>query len=141
MVAYLIFRRLKSNWILPLDTAQNFGTLVGFVSGTLQGAAGISAPVSITFLNAIKLPRLTFIAVVSMFFVGMSVVQIPMLASYGILTLPMVSYGVIGTGLIFLGMPFGEWLMSKSPTRQFDDVIQILLFLMALSLIFKTLGA
>ena len=31
--------------------------------------------------------------------------------------------------------------MSKSPTRQFDDVIQILLFLMALSLIFKTLGA
>ena len=31
--------------------------------------------------------------------------------------------------------------MSKSPTRQFDDVIQILLFLMVLSLIFKTLGA
>jgi hypothetical protein len=43
-----------------------------------------------------------------MFFVGMSVVQIPMLASYGILTLPLVGYGVIGTGLIFLGMPFGE---------------------------------
>ena len=124
-----------------MSVARRFGPLVGFVGGTLQGAAGISAPVSITFLNAIKLPRLTFIAVVSMFFVGMSVVQIPMLASYGILTLPMVSCGVIGTGLIFLGMPFGEWLMSKSPTQQFDDVIQILLFLMALSLIFKTLGA
>ena len=124
-----------------MSVARRFGPLVGFVGGTLQGAAGISAPVSITFLNAIKLPRLTFIAVVSMFFVGMSVVQIPMLASYGILTLPMVSYGVIGTGLIFLGMPFGEWLISKSPTRQFDDVIQTLLFLMVLSLIFKTLGA
>ena len=32
-----------------------------------------------------KIPRLTFIAVLSMFFVGMSVVQILMLASYGIL--------------------------------------------------------
>jgi uncharacterized membrane protein YfcA len=38
-----------------------------------------------------------------------------------------------------LGMPFGEWLMSKIPARQFDDVIQILLFLMVLSLIFKAL--
>jgi len=107
----------------------------------LQGAAGISAHVSITFLNAIKLPRLTFIAVVSMFFIGMSVVQIPMLTSYGILTLPLVCYVVIGTGLIFLGMPFGEWLMSKIPARQFDDMIQILLFLMVLSLIFNALRA
>ena len=124
-----------------MDTAQNFGPLVGFVSGTLQRAAGISAPVSITFLNAIKLPRLTFIAVVSMFFVGMSVVQIPMLTSYGILTLPLVGDGVIGTGLIFLGVPFGEWLMSKIPARRFDDVIQILLFLIVLGLIFRAPGA
>ena len=47
-----------------MSVARRFGPLVGFVGGTLQGAAGISAPVSITFLNAIKLPRLTFIAVV-----------------------------------------------------------------------------
>ena len=67
-------------------------------------AAGISTPVSITFLNVMKLPRLTFIAVVSIFFVGMSVMQIPMPASYRILTLPLVGYGVIGTDLIFLGM-------------------------------------
>ena len=96
---------------------------------------------SITFLNAIKLPRLTLIAVVSMFFVGMSVVKIPVPASYRILTLPLVGYGVIGTGLIFLGMPFGEWLMSKIPARRFDDVIQILLFLMVLSAIFNALRA
>ena len=74
-----------------------------------------------------------------MFFVGMSVVQIPVLTSHGILTLPLVGYDVIGTGLIFLGMPFGEWLMSKLPARRFDDVIQFLLFLMVLSLIFKAL--
>jgi hypothetical protein len=36
-------------------------------------------------------------------------------------------------------MPFGEWLMSKIPAREFDDVIQILLLLMVLSLIFKAL--
>ena len=84
VVAYLIFRRLKSDWILPLDTARNFGPSVGFIGGTLQGAAGISAPVSITFLNTIKLARLTFIAVVSMFFVNMSVVQTTVLANYRI---------------------------------------------------------
>tara|TARA_B110000114_G_scaffold122737_1_gene128576 strand:+ start:1266 stop:1496 length:231 start_codon:yes stop_codon:yes gene_type:complete len=76
-----------------------------------------------------------------MFFVGMSVVKIPVPASYRILTLPLVGYGVIGTGLIFLGMPFGEWLMSKIPARRFDDVIQILLFLMVLSAIFNALRA
>ena len=67
-----------------MSVARRFGPLVGFIRGTLQGATGISAPVSITFLNTIKLARLTFIAVVSMFFVNMSVVQTTVLASYGI---------------------------------------------------------
>ena len=64
-----------------------------------------------------------------------------MLASYGILTLPLVSFGVIGTVFIFLGISFGEWLMSKLPAQRFDDVIQTLLFFMVLSLIFKALRA
>jgi uncharacterized membrane protein YfcA len=64
-----------------------------------------------------------------------------MLASYVILTLPLVSFGVIGTVLIFLGISFGEWLMSKLPAQRFDDVIQTLLFFMVLSLIFKALRA
>ena len=60
--------------------------------------AGISAPVSITFLNAIKLSRSGFIAVVSMFFVAMSLVQMPMLVHYELLTLELAGYGVIGRG-------------------------------------------
>ena len=76
-----------------------------------------------------------------MFFVGMSVVQTPTPSSYGILTLPLVGEGVIGTGLIFLGMPFDEWLMPKIPTRRFDDVIQILLFITVLRSIFNALRA
>ena len=71
----------------------------------------------------------------------MSVVQIPMPASYGILTLPLVGYGVIGTDLIFLGMLFGERSMTKIPMRRFDDVIQTLLFVIVLTLIFKPLWA
>ena len=96
---------------------------------------------SITFLNAIKLSRSGFIAVVSMFFVAMSLVQMPLLVHYELLTLELAGYGVIGTALIFIGMPFGEWIISKFPAERFDEIIQILLFVMVLSLIFKALGA
>lgn len=141
VIAYLIFRRVKPDWSLPLPVAKRVGPLVGFIAGTLQGAAGISAPVSITFLNAIKLSRSGFIAVVSMFFVAMSLVQMPLLVRYELLTLELAGYGVIGTALIFIGMPFGEWIISKFPAERFDEIIQILLFVMVLSLIFKALGA
>ena len=140
VVAYLIFRRFNQTWALSLKAARRFGPFAGLVGGLLQGAAGVSAPVSVTFLNAMKLPRATFIAVISVFFVSMSIVQVPMLIGFGILTGPLLGLSLVGTALVFAGMPIGAWLAKRLNASRFDLLIQAVLGLMALGLIVKSLG-
>ena len=76
---YVAFRFLRPGWVLSDSTAFKLSMPVGVISGALQGASGISAPVSLSFLNAMRLERPTFIATVSVFFLMMTVTQIPAL--------------------------------------------------------------
>ena len=87
-----------------------------------------------------KLPRATFIAVISIFFVSMSIAQVPMLIGFGILTGPLLGLSLIGTALVFAGMPIGAWLAKRLNASRFDLLIQGVLGLMALGLIVKSLG-
>ncbi|HBN31167.1 MAG TPA: sulfite exporter TauE/SafE family protein, partial [Rhodobacteraceae bacterium] len=57
VVAYIIFRTLRPGWVLTYPKALAAVLPVGLIAGILQGSGGISAPVSITFLNAMKLSR------------------------------------------------------------------------------------
>ncbi|WP_346909095.1 hypothetical protein [uncultured Roseibium sp.] len=76
-----------------------------FLGGALQGATGISAPASITFLNALKLPRSTFIATISVFFIVMSIGQIEQLVVVGLLDWHRFFLGLGVTVAIALFMP------------------------------------
>src|SRR3546814_9616634 len=54
---YIGFRLAHPDWVLELGVATRLAAPAGFVGGVLQGAAGISAPISITFLNAMRIDR------------------------------------------------------------------------------------
>src|SRR3546814_7751157 len=84
---YIAFRLARPDWVLDLGIATRLAAPAGFAGGLLQGAAGISAPISITFLNAMRVDRSAFIATISVFFVAMrseaqpSALQSPMRTS------------------------------------------------------------
>ena len=63
---------------------------MGSAGGVLQGSAGLSAPVSITFLNSMKLERNQFIPTISVYFGVMSVFQIPTLYYYDYILLAVI---------------------------------------------------
>ena len=131
---YILFRLARPDWALPLPLAARLAVPVGFTGGLLQGAAGLSAPISITFLNAIRLPRPVFIATISVFFFAMTAVQIPLLTAFGVLTPQRLLLGAAAIVPLLGAMPLGAALARRIAPQVFDRVILALLAVLALRL-------
>lgn len=138
--AYIGFRLARPGWRLPIPLANILCGPLGFIAGILQGATGVSAPVSVTFLSAMKLERRQFMATVSVFFAAMTVVQIPLLVSLGILTWDRAAMSLVAMIPIMAMMPVGAWLANRLSKETFDKIILGLLAVVATRLIFRALG-
>ena len=132
---YIGFRLARPDWILDLAVATRLAIPAGFVGGLLQGAAGISAPVSITFLNAMRMERPAFIATISVFFVAMSAMQVPLLVSWGVLTPLRLLLSVAAVLPLLAGMPLGALLAKRFSKEFFDGLILVMLAVIALRLV------
>lgn len=136
-LVYVLFRAARPNWVLDQGLARRIAVPTGFVAGVLQGAAGISAPASLTFLNAMRLPREVFIATISMFFLSMAVVQFASVWGFGLLTPQRFGISVIACLPLFGAMPVGGWIARFLSREAFDKIVMGLLILLALRLLWK----
>ena len=82
-----------------------------------------------------RLPRESFIATISVFFVTMTAVQIPTLWSVGVLTWERLGLGLAGLVVVLVAMPVGTWLGRRASAQVFDRVLLVLLGLIAAKLI------
>ena len=139
VVVYVAFRLARPHWGLTPATGQALSGPVGLISGLMQGAAGLSAPVSITFLNALRLDRAPFIAVASWFFASMSVTQVPALAAFGLLSPAILVGSLAAVTLILSGMPLGRLLARRVSPVTFDRLILALLTVVAVKLVVDAL--
>lgn len=136
VIGYIGLRLGKPGWVLSVALGSRLGGLAGTLGGLLQGATGISAPASITFLNAMRLPREAFIGTISIFFVAMSAMQVPALWSVGILSAERLVMGCIALGIVLLTMPIGTWLGRKATPRLFDNIMLGVLAVLAGKILF-----
>ncbi len=136
---YIGFRLHRPDWVLARDRAARLAVPAGLVAGVMQGAGGISAPVSITFLSAMRLERGEFIATISVFFAMMSVVQVPTLAALGIMTPERAALSLLGCVPLFGAMPLGAWAGARVSKQVFDRLILWLLAAIALRLLWVAL--
>lgn len=135
-LCYVGLRLLRPDWVLQYQWARWLVIPAGLVGGCLQGATGISAPVSITFLNAMKLSKSHFVSTISVFFISMLLAQIPMLANYGFLTWTTAGLSALAAGVLMLFMPIGAWLTKFISNDRFNQLVLGLLTLIALRLLF-----
>lgn len=135
--AFIGFRLARPEWTLPMDIARRISMPIGVGAGVLQGAIGVSAPISITFLSSMGLDRRVFIATISTIFVGMSAVQIPMMVGYGLMTPSRIAMGFGALGLILLTMPLGAALAKRWSPVVFNNVILVLLAVIGVRLLFE----
>lgn len=138
--AYIGFRLARPDWTLAFAVARRVVLPVGTVAGMLQGAAGVSAPVSITFLNAMKPDRAQFVATISVFFAAMTFSQIPLLTHYGYFDLHRALWSCLALLPIAAGMPVGTALAKRFSKETFDRVILALLAVIALRLLYEALA-
>lgn len=139
IVLYLAIKLARRRIALPFDIARRIVIPVGLLAGVLQGAAGMSAPASVTFLNAMQLERRVFIGSISVFFVTITCVQIPALLSAGILTTELFYVSVLALVVIVVAMPIGSQLGKRLPHRWFDNLIMLLLVGIASKIFIDTL--
>ncbi len=136
IAVYIALRIARSDIRLPMETAGRWVGPAGVAGGLLQGAVGLSAPVAITFLNAIRLERPTFILTVSAFFAAMCLVQLPIQAANGLMTAETALLGSLALVPLAISLPLGEWIGSKVSAQVFDRLLLVLLSVLALRLSF-----
>ena len=139
VIGYVVLRLLRPGFRLPLATANRFAAPVALTGGVLQGATGVSAPIAVTYLNAMALDRMAFIPTVSAFFAAMAFVQIPMQGALGIMTWTGAAVSLTALIPLVLFMPVGNWLGKRMSRTTFDRAILVLLVGLAAKLIFDAL--
>nr|WP_286087003.1 sulfite exporter TauE/SafE family protein [Halomonas sp. S3-1-1] len=135
IILYLAIKLLRRKMALSMAWAERLVLPVGLIGGVLQGAAGMSAPASITFLNAMRLERRVFIGSISVFFCAITVAQIPALMAAGLLSVELTLYSAAAFTVIALGMPLGAALGKRLPYVWFDNLIVLLLAAIAVKII------
>jgi uncharacterized membrane protein YfcA len=131
---YIGVRLARPELAISPAAARRWAPTVGAVSGVLQGAAGVSAPVSVTFVNGMRLSRPQFVLTVSVFFLAFVMTQIPTLTLAGVLTWQRALYSVIALVPVAVGMALGGWLGKRLSAKTFDRLILVLLAVIALKL-------
>ncbi|MGF1619491.1 MAG: sulfite exporter TauE/SafE family protein [Rhodomicrobiaceae bacterium] len=132
---YVAFRLLRPGWVLRYPLAEKLSLSMGVLGGTMFGASGLSAPVILSFLNAMKLERRQFIATVTMLFTMMAVVQIPTLFAYGIMDGRNFLISTTALLPIVAFMPVGAWLARHISRDVFDKLVLVLLTVIAIRLV------
>lgn len=140
MTLYIALSLAKPTLTLPPKAGKRFAPIVGLVGGTLQGATGISAPVTVTFIHAMRLEREPFVFAVSAMFLAWAICQALALWIAGVLTPPRLVEGAIALVPIVLFMPLGNMAAKRLSRRAFEKAILVLLALMAVRLFQTGLG-
>ena len=139
IAAYVAMRLGRPDLKLELPQARRLVWPAGFLGGALQGAVGLSAPVSLTFLNAMRLPRPVFIFTVSVYFVTMSIAQLAVQGPLGIMTRELALLSLLAVLPLVAAMPLGEAIGRRFAPRTFDLAILGFLALLAVRLVWAEL--
>lgn len=135
LLSYIVLRLSAPHWSLSLQLAQRVGPVAGMGAGILQGATGISSPIGVTFIHAMRLERDAHVFAVSSMFLLFSVVQLPSLWIAGVMRPEWLLQGVLALLPIMLFMPLGQWLSGKLSRTAFDRLILIFLGIIGLSMV------
>ena len=136
VIIYILLKLAVPSWKLNYKKAKKLVFLMGTGGGVLQGSAGLSAPISITFLNSMKLDRNQFIPTISVYFGIMSIFQMPTLYYYDFLNLETIIISCASTIVLMAFMPLGSWVAKSVTKETFDKITLILLGFIALRIIY-----
>lgn len=136
-ILYISLKLLKPNLKLSQYLSDTLSVPIGFAGGVIQGSAGISTPLALGFLNAMKMARESFILTISSFFGAMAAVQIITLVFLNLLSWPLMILSAAALIPQIGFMPVGNIITKNISKNSFENVILILLSLLCLKLLYS----
>ena len=133
---YVVFRLLKVKKTLSPSSARTLLPTVGLIGGLVQGSSGISAPIGLSFLNALNLKRESFIFSISCFFFSMACIQIFTVFVLDLLTLTIFLLGILALIPQIGFMQVGNVLIKRVSVKTFDKVVLVLLAILSAKIFF-----
>jgi len=135
LLAYIGLRLATPHWSVGPALARRLGPLAGLGAGILQGATGISSPIGVTFIHAMKLARDAHVFAVSTMFLLFSLVQLPALWAAGVMRPEWMLQGLLALIPILVFMPVGQWISGRLSRQAFDRMILIFLAIIGLTMV------
>jgi uncharacterized membrane protein YfcA len=136
---YLGLALARPSWILPQPIATKLALPVGFVTGTLQGAAGLSTPVGATFIHAQRLGREAQVFAASAMFFTLSATQIVALFTIDVMTAELALASVAALLPIMLGVWSGQYLGARFSRKTFERMTLLVILAVAVGLLAQSL--
>jgi uncharacterized membrane protein YfcA len=135
LFVYLGLASSRPGWTLAQPIAEKMAVPIGLVTGTLQGAAGLSTPVGATFIHAQRLGREAQVFAASAMFFTLSATQILALASLDLMTMELAALSVAALVPIMLGVWLGQYLGARVSRKTFERLTLLVILVMALGLL------
>lgn len=135
LLFYVVLRLARPAFIVSGSAARLAAVPTGAAAGALHGATGISAPVGVTFIHAMRLERGDHVFAVSAMFLLFALVQLAALALSGVMQPDWYLHGLFAMLPILVFMPVGQWLAGKLSAAAFDRVILGFLGIMGIKLV------
>lgn len=136
IVAFIILSWTGRTPTISKVQASRFGPVFGLIAGILQGAAGASGPVTISYLLSMQLPRESFLFAINAVFFVLDWTQLASLVQLGY-TPPLLVAAGAAVVLSTIGMVIGFAIQSKIDDRLFRRGVLVLLACAAAGLILR----
>lgn len=134
LILYIIVSAIKN--LSRINIRNNAAYFFGFFSGVLGGAINTNGPPIIIYLLLKNYHQNIFKAIISIFFLFSSLMIVIGHLLSGFTTTTTLRTFLFFLPIVLAGNYLGIFLYSKLPLRYFDKIIKLLLFAIALKLIF-----
>lgn len=134
IAVFVIFRMIRPEWRLGEKAGRILSLPAMFLSGLMQGATGISAPIVMMYLSSLRMERGQFVFCVSLVFFIAGLAQVPAMAMAGLFGPTELLLSLIALVPSMLGIPAGDRIARAMSVAWFDRVIMALLIALAIKL-------
>jgi uncharacterized membrane protein YfcA len=137
VMTYLVVNIALPNLRISAKTGVRLAPFTGLGAGMMQGLSGISAPISLTFLSALRLDRAQFVFSASSAFLVFGTIQFITLTVAGVMTVQVGYLSLLASVPTLLLMPVGQRLGMWLNARTFRMAVLGLLFLLSIRMIYQ----
>jgi uncharacterized membrane protein YfcA len=135
LFAYVALSLARPEVALSSPRARQTAVPAGLLAGVLQGAAGLSTPVIVTFIHSQRLARDAHVFAVSSMFMMLSATQIVALSAVGLMSWHLVALGVAALLPIMIGVWVGQYLSDRVSRQTFERLTLAVLLVIAIGLL------